>query len=209
MSKNKCLWSSSLATMLVIIKKSHQWVFLARKKILLRFKKKMWWNLYFCGRLMERDMKEMLEYIVLTTPLLPLTHNFLLLFYVFYRIVGQKTRETSQEQKQKGINNESLRLRMEEFNKISLSVYRFLLCLSFLLWNFHLRILSSTPTSYIKNNINKKKRNLKKAKMGSCCCPFLSNFLNYSHSYGNWMYNNYCKPKIAHTKLFTMNISGW
>lgn len=43
--------------------------------------------------------------------------------------------------------------------------------------------------------------------MGSCCCPFLSNFLNYSHSYGNWMYNNYCKPNIAHTELFTMNIS--
>lgn len=82
---------------------------------------------------MERDMKELLENIVLTTPLLPLTHIFYSCFTFFYRIVAQKTRETSQEQKQKGINNECLRLRMEEFNKISLSIYRFLLCLSFLL----------------------------------------------------------------------------
>lgn len=61
---------------------------------------------FFCGRLMERDMKALLEYIVLTTLLLPLTQNlfFYCCFTFFIALWAKKMRqeETSQEPKTKG-----------------------------------------------------------------------------------------------------------
>ena len=85
----------------------------------------------FCGRLMERDMKGN-AWIHCFNDTFATTHTiFFIAVLRFFIALWTKRRERLHKNKNK--RELTMDLRMEEFNKISLSVYRFLLCLSFLL----------------------------------------------------------------------------